>query len=217
MTLPSSFAIVGQSSFLPNLRADLRYARRLIFVIGPWMDGYFCREVFSYGKKSTPVQVLTRPLDESDPEKSMSKLNGLRLLKESFGEFSLKFLDTLHAKLILVDGVCYFGSMNWYEYSMKNVYEFLVRGTIDEIPELKKEVQTYWENATEGDLERIGRVIESKIREEGKRPSSFDAIHEEILDPLAQSVMKENPKAFVLRRKGSSAVRRIRPASKYAP
>jgi len=209
--------IVGQSRFLPNLRADLRYARKLIFVIGPWIDGYFCRELVSYGKKNTPMQVLTRPLDESDPEKSMSMLNGLRLLKKNFGEFSLRFLDTLHAKVILADDVCYFGSMNWYEYSMKNVYEFLVRGTIDEMLELKKEVQTYWEDAAKADLERTGRIIESEIREGGKHPQSFDAIREEILDPLAQSVMKENPKAFVLRRKGRPAIRRARPASKYAP
>jgi len=91
--------------------------------------------------------------------------------------------------------------MNWYKYSMENPYEFVLRGATREIQSLEKEALTYWNKGSDADLDEIGKAIESEIVNEGKSPSSFESIDKEILDPLARRVLKENPKAFILRRK----------------
>lgn len=201
MTSQNSFMIVGPSNFLPNLRADLRQAKVQVLVIGPWIDAHFCNELVSYAKKRTPARILTRPLDDSQPEDSMSRLNGLKLLSKYFQSFTVKFLDTLHAKVVLIDDVCYLGSMNWYKYSMENPYELVLRVATEKVEGLEKEVLAYWGKGSRVDLDKIGREIKSEIINEGKSPSSFEAIDKEILDPLARRVLEENPKAFILRRK----------------
>lgn len=185
-----NFKAIGAGKVLAYLRGDIQKAHKSLFVVGPWIDGYFIKEIISVLRKDISVRFLIRPEGSDDETTRIATLVSLKALKTHVDIFESRSLPNLHAKVIIIDNaIVYIGSTNWYRYSIEQALEITLRGLLSSITNIQDILDEYWEEAEPIYLEEVGTVPQGKLPE----------INYEILDPLARKVLEENPKAFVKR------------------
>lgn len=176
----SGFEAIGANRVLEYLRQDLRAARTSLFVVGPWIDGYFIRELIAVLPSNVCVQFLVRP--EKQHTEAIAALRPHTLSLEA------KSLPTLHAKVIVIDNaVVYLGSTNWYKYSLEQALEITLRGPLSEMIGLNRVLEAYWNQAKPINLARV----------KGISKENLPIIEGEILDPYVQEALRKNPKAWI--------------------
>ena len=186
-----NFKAIGAGKVLAYLRGDIQKAHKSLFVIGPWIDGYFVKEIISVMRKDISTRFLIRPEDSNDEITRIATLASLKALQTHVDIFESRSLPTLHAKVIIIDNdIVYLGSTNWYRYSIEQALEITLRGLLSSITNLQDILEQYWEEAELIHLEDVGTTI---------RQDELPEINHEILDPLARKVLEENPKAFIKR------------------
>lgn len=184
-----NFKAIGAGKVLAYLRGDIQKARKSLFVVGPWIDGYFVKEIISVMRKDISVRFLIR-LEYSNDETRFATLASLKALQEHVNIFESRSSPTLHAKVIIIDNdIVYIGSTNWYRYSIEQALEITLRGLLSSIMNLQDILDEYWEEAEPIHLEEVETIPQDELPE----------INHEILDPLAQKVLEDNPKAWVQR------------------
>lgn len=205
---------IGAGKVLAYLRGDLQQAKENVLVVGPWLDGFFVREIASYLKKSVAVRCLVR-IEAQEELISEVTYQALQELKIQFPGMEARSLSVLHAKVILIDDrVAYLGSTNWYKYSLEQAQEVTIRAALSDIKDLSNIVDEYWGSAKVIDLSADGkkREVQSGGTEcQGRlhmtkslsqtAKNRTPEINYDVLDPLARKVLQANPKAFVKRRK----------------
>lgn len=179
------FKVIGPGKVLPYLRGDLQKAHESLFVIGPWIDGYFIKEVNGAIKEDIVVRFLVRL---ANSESRLTNLNDLEYLSNQMMNFEARSLQTLHAKVIIIDdNVVYVGSTNWYKYSLEHTPEVTLRGHVSDISNFQRIIEGYWNKAEPVNLEQVKDGTNNNLSE----------IDYEILDPLARKALEANPKAFI--------------------
>jgi hypothetical protein len=190
--MPSeNFTCVGPGKTLAYLRNDLRMAARSFFLIGPWLDAYVAEQMVLHSPRNLRVRALVRAEHQVEPEAWRQIVSGLGTFAGHWSDFEARTLERLHAKCLLIDESAYVGSANWYRYSLETSLEIVLRGPLESAPGLQNECEALWERGT-------------PYHPPTKRPTTAataTGITHEVLDPLAQQVLKENPKAFVLGKK----------------
>jgi len=183
-----NFKAIGVGKVLAYLRADIQKARKSLFIVGPWIDGFFVREIIAVLHKNISVKFLVRLGEYVDENTRTTTLTSLKEVRSHVSNFEARSLPTLHAKAIIIDNdVGYIGSTNWYRYSLEQALEVTLRIHLSDVSDLKGILDEYWEEADPIPQE------EFEITQRGHLPE----INHEILDPLARKVLKENPKAFI--------------------
>jgi phosphatidylserine/phosphatidylglycerophosphate/cardiolipin synthase-like enzyme len=189
----SSFTCIGSGNILGYLRNDLREAKNSVIVIGPWMDDYFAEEVVKVAPSTLDSRAIVRPEAQMDSETWNRTEAALHLFSEHWTSFEAKVLDKLHAKILCIDGkTAYVGSTNWYRYSLEKSHEVVLRGPVDHIRGFDVELEGLWEK---------GEYFRHQSRAKAKDKPIPRGIDHEVIDPLAAKVLKQNPGAWVLRRK----------------
>lgn len=189
-----SFKALGQGKILPYLIGDIKKAQEEIIIFGPWLDAYFINEVISNINDDVSLQLLIRLDGEANIKENT--LNCVRLFKEKIPKFEAKMLNTLHAKIIIIDRkIAYIGSANWYKYSLETAFEIVMRGSYDNIRELGYLINDYWNKGEYIDTENGNMITLATTNTKLKEYNS------EILDPLIKKVLSENPKAFIIGKK----------------
>jgi len=189
-TSSRNFKAIGAGKVLAYLRGDIQKARKSLFVVGPWIDGYFVREIIAVLHKDTSVRFLVRLGDSDDETARTTTLTSLNAVRSHVSNFEARSLPTLHAKVIIIDNnVGYIGSTNWYKYSLEQSLEVTLRLRLSAMPDLQGILDGYWKQADPIPKEEVEIALRGKLPE----------INHEILDPLARKVLEENPKAFVKR------------------
>ena len=205
---------IGAGKVLAYLRGDLQQAKENVLVVGPWLDGFFVREIASYLKKSVAVRCLVR-IEAQEELISEVTYQALQELKIQFPGMEARSLSVLHAKVILIDDcVAYLGSTNWYKYSLEQAQEVTIRAALSDIKDLSKIVDEYWGSAEVIDLSVVGKEREAPVCVTGRQSEAsvgkpaapisknrVPEINHDVLDPLALKVLQTNPKTFVKRRK----------------
>ncbi len=189
LELSENFKVLGAGKVLPYLRGDISQAQKSLFVIGPWIDGFFTQELVSVFKKSLIVRFLVR-LENVEKDVRLTTLQSLRLAASSVSSFEARSLRTLHAKSIIIDSkIAYIGSTNWYKYSLEQSHEVTLRCTSDTALELERVLKEYWEKASPINSDSVISTFKDIPKE----------LSDEVLDPLARKVLDANPKAFIKR------------------
>ncbi|VVB91543.1 Cardiolipin synthase A [uncultured archaeon] len=189
-TSSGNFKAIGAGKVLAYLRGDIQKARKSLFVIGPWIDGYFVKEIIALLRKDISIRFLIRFGDTEDEKARIATLASLNAVRSHVASFEIRSLPTLHAKVIIVDNdIAYVGSTNWYRYSLEQSLEVTLRGSVSSMADLQDILDRYWEEAEQINLNEVEIISQDKLPE----------INHEILDPLARKVLEENPKAFVKR------------------
>jgi len=180
----NKFKVIGPGKVLSYLRGDLQKAHESLFVIGPWIDGYFIKEVKAAIKGDISTRFLVRL---ANSESRLTNLNDLEYLRTHLINFEARSLQTLHAKVIIVDNdVVYVGSTNWYKYSIEQALEVTLRGHVSDISNFQGIIEGYWNKAEPVNMEQVQIGI-----------NNLSKIDYEIIDPLARKALEDNPKAFV--------------------
>ncbi len=183
-----NFKAIGAGKVLAYLRGDLQKPRKSLFIEGPWIDGYFVKEIISVLRKDISTRFLIRPEDSHDETTRIATLASLKAVQTHVDIFESRSPPTLHAKVIIIDNdIVYIGSTNWYRYSIEKALEITLRGILSTITNLQDILDEYWEEAEPIHLEEVRTIPQGELPE----------INHEILDPLARKVLEENPKAFV--------------------
>jgi hypothetical protein len=176
----NGFKAIGANQVLEYLRQDLRSARTSLFVVGPWIDGYFIQELTAVLPSNVRVQFLVRP--------AKRHTEAIAALRPHISSLEAKSLPTLHAKVIVIDNkIVYLGSTNWYKYSLKQALEITLRGPLSDMLGLNRILEAYWNQAKPINLAKVKIVSKD----------SLPIIEDEILDPYAREALQENPKAWI--------------------
>lgn len=182
--------MLGTADVLGHLRADLRAARSIAWIVGPWIDGFFAQIVLDVAPNGVDLRVVTRPAAGASRSFSNHAL-AARSLFSSRRTTSVRLLENLHAKLIVVDDkTVYCGSANWYRYSLQEGRELVLRGPVEDALGLQDELHTIWEAASEDatvPLPVAGQEVANGYRAE-------------VVDPIAEAKLKEVPGSFIVRR-----------------
>lgn len=215
-TSSTNCKVIGAGKVLAYLRGDLQQAKQKVFIIGPWLDGFFVREIISCLRKNIVVQCLVRVENHTEEMSSNVTYQALQELKGSFADFKVKSLAALHAKVIIIDdSIVYLGSSNWYRYSLEQAKEITLRTSLAELKDLSKIIDEYWQSAkvvdvTDGQVYDDREDVDFNSEKAKKNSSRKDSttrqkkapeINYEILDPMALKILQDNPKAFVKHRK----------------
>lgn len=188
-----SFTSVGPGKALAYIRRDLRTAAKSIFLIGPWIDDYVAEQLSLVASQDLDVRVLVRAERQVEPEVWERIATAMSVCSRHWANFEARSLERLHAKCLLIDDrIAYVGSANWYRYSLEESLEIVLRGPISEAAGLQQDCESLWEDAARLETSRDSRPAATK-------PTT--GITHEVLDPLAASVLKDNPKAFILGKK----------------
>jgi phosphatidylserine/phosphatidylglycerophosphate/cardiolipin synthase-like enzyme len=162
-------------------------------IVGPWLDDYFADQVVLAAPSELGARAIVRDEEQMDPEAWQRTSAALSIFAAKWNDFKAKTQGRLHAKFLCIDDkILYLGSANWYRYSLEKSFELVLRGPKNEIIGFDEELERLWRNAA--DL----KVLQNSCK---SNKSIAKGIDYEIIDPIAQKVLKENPKAFVLRRK----------------
>lgn len=189
-TSSRNFKAIGAGKVLAYLRGDIQKARKSLFVIGPWIDGYFVKEIIALLRKDISIRFLIRFGDTEDEKARIATLASLNAVRSHVANFEIRSLPILHAKVIIIDNdIAYVGSTNWYRYSLEQSLEVTLRGSLSSMTDLQAILDGYWEEAEQINLKEVEIIPQDKLPE----------INHEILDPLARKALEENPKAFVKR------------------
>ncbi|SRR5579883_32345 len=188
-----NFTCVGPGKTLAYLRGDLRKASRCVFLIGPWLDTYVAEQIVLHAPRHVQARVLVRAEHQVEAKVWQEIVSALSRFAAHWQRFEVRTLERLHAKCLLVDeAIAYVGSANWYRYSLETSFEIVLRGPLGSIPGLQHECETLWEQARTFQIPGGGTITTS---------SEPTGIMDEVLDPLAAKVLRENPKAFILGKK----------------
>jgi phosphatidylserine/phosphatidylglycerophosphate/cardiolipin synthase-like enzyme len=189
----------GKGNIVPYLRTEITKVKKELFIIGPWIDGFFIDEIINnLVDKSIHLKMLLR-YEKEEPEIQENTLACIKELQSKIPNSEFRNSNTIHAKMILIDNsICLLGSANWYQYSLEQVEEIVLKLEISEIKNLEQITQSYWESGKKITMDAI--PLPKKIAQEKNIPSpkSFDT---EILDEKARKALKENSKAFIIGRK----------------
>lgn len=189
----SGFMLIGPGRVLAYLREDLASASKSIAIVGPWLDDYFAEQIILSAPANLEARLIVRDENQVDPRAQKRTAAALSIFAGQWKDFRAKSLENLHAKFLCIDNrIAYVGSANWYRYSLEKSLEAVLKGPKDEIAGFDEELERLWRKGK--DLTIRGKTIES-----GK--SDAKGIDYEILDPIAAKVLRDDPKAFVLRRK----------------
>lgn len=150
----SSIKLIGKGELLPNLRNSFKEAKESIYIIGPWIDSFFVREMIdSLNNENIKINFIVRLEDGEIDEKTKLALN---LAEQQINKFEAKSLESLHSKIILIDKkIFYLGSANWFQHSLNNPLEITIKGKLSVLPELETEVNYYWEISNNIKIEEI--------------------------------------------------------------
>jgi hypothetical protein len=174
------------------LRGDLSTASKSIAIVGPWLDDYFAEQLASASSPNLSVRAIVRDETQMDPIAWNRTFAALSIFAGHWRDFKAKSLEKLHAKVLCIDDrIAYVGSANWYRYSLENSLEAVLKGPKDEVAGFDEVLDRLWRNGR--DL-----TISGEICNAGKLAAK--GIDYEILDPIAARILKEDPKAFILRR-----------------
>ncbi len=196
--MPSAtFATVGTGELLAHLRGDLRKAKRSLWIVCPWIDGYFADEVAKVAAPTLSVRLAVRPQSAVEERSWSGIAAGAARLRSHFAAFDIVGLARLHAKAIVIDEkIAYLGSANFYRYSLEQSWELVVRGPADQFGNL---------------LQRLNGLFDQGVRlkvEGAFTRQAGDGIEEEIIDPIVQKILAENPKAWIIGTKKKKRVGR---------
>ncbi len=170
------------------MRADLSQAKNSVTIVGPWIDSFFVQEVLDSINKDLKLRFIVRIWDDEVDGKTFYALN---MAQEKIKNFEARSLPRLHTKAIVIDEkIAYFGSTNWYKYSMEKAVEITVRAKIENIREFNNQISEYWENS---------KTITFENKSFEKKDSK--PINDEIIDPIAKKVLENDPKAFYIGKK----------------
>ena len=188
-----NFTCIGPRDILAYVHGDLRAATRSVFLIGPWLDGYVAQKMVAVAPRTLNVRVLVRVEHHQDPIARNRTATALSIFAGHWTDFEARALERLHAKCLCIDGrIVYVGSANWYQYSLEQALEVVLRGPVEAIMGLDEVLEKLW---GQGELLKVS----GEVGETGNQVAP--GITYEVLDPLATEMLKQNPKAFVLGRK----------------
>ncbi len=139
--------MLGKGQILSHIKKSTAKTEENIFIVGPWLDAYFTREIIhSLPHPEIDVRFLVRDDDGVIDGKTLSALN---LARMNINLFQARSLEKLHSKVIIIDDTTfYLGSANWYWYSLKENWETTITGTTELIRELTPQLEKYWDTAT---------------------------------------------------------------------
>jgi phosphatidylserine/phosphatidylglycerophosphate/cardiolipin synthase-like enzyme len=189
----NGFMLIGPGKILAYLREDLSRASKSVVIVGPWLDDYFAEQIVLVAPKDLDACAIVRDEQQVDPVAWNRTSAALSIFAGHWSDFKAKTQERLHAKFLCIDNkIAYIGSANWYRYSLEKSLEVVLRGPKDEITGFDEEFEMLWRNA-------INLKIQNKSSISGKLPAM--GIDYELIDPIASKALKDNPKAFVLRKK----------------
>ena len=189
----NGFTLIGPGKILAYLREDLSKASESLVIVGPWLDDYFAEQIVLVAPRDLNARAIVRDEHQMEPEVWYRTSAALSIFAGHWNDFKAKTQERLHAKFLCIDDkIVYIGSANWYRYSLEKSLEVVLRGPKKEIIGFDEELERLWRNAI--DLKILHKDSESN-------KSIAKGIDYEIIDPIALKVLKENPKAFVLRKK----------------
>ncbi|HPS90647.1 MAG TPA: phospholipase D-like domain-containing protein [Methanothrix sp.] len=189
----NGFTLIGPGKVLAYLRDDLSRASESLVIVGPWLDDYFADQVVLASPSELDARAVVREEEQMDPEAWQRTSAALSIFAAKWTDFKARTQGRLHAKFLCIDDkILYLGSANWYRYSLEKSFELVLRGPKNKIIGFDEELERLWRNAA--DL----KVLQNSRK---SNKSIAKGIDYEIIDPIAQKVLKENPKAFVLRKK----------------
>lgn len=189
----NGFTLIGPGKTLAYLREDLSRASKSLVIVGPWMDDYFAKQVVLVAPPDLDARAIVRAEQQMDSEAWQRTSAALSIFSDHWKAFNARTQERLHAKFLCIDDrIAYIGSANWYRYSLEESLEVVLRGPKNEILGFDEELERLWRNALNFRIH-----LRSDLSEE----SNGRGIDHEILDPIALKILKENPKAFILRRK----------------
>lgn len=192
----SGFTSVGAGRILPALRADLRRAQSSLWIVGPWLDEYFAGAVAEAAPRGREldVRVLVRPEAEMAAEAWRHTRLGVGVVAKRWPGVECRALSGLHAKCIVIDRrVVFIGSANWYRHSVDSAIEVVVRGPLAKIVGLAEELAGLWGRAEVVETAASAAEVAGGVSRRG-------AICE-LNDPLAERVLAQVAKSFVLGRR----------------
>lgn len=189
--MPSNvWRMLGTADILGHLRADLKTASSTVWIVGPWIDGFFAQVVLDVVPDNVELRVITRPTTGASPSFSDHALSARSLFIGRRTTY-VRLLDDLHAKLVVIDDkVVYCGSANWYRYSLQESRELVLRGPAEDAVGLLDELCTIWELGSAG--APLSRPVAVQEVSKGYRA--------ELVDPIAEAKLKEVPGSFIIRR-----------------
>ncbi|MGD0951054.1 MAG: phospholipase D-like domain-containing protein [Methanotrichaceae archaeon] len=202
-----NFKCIGPGKVLAYLRNDLPKATRSIFIVGPWLDDYFAREIIRAAPENIEVRVLVRGRENVEPAAWERTQLAMSTFKSHWKGLQARHLDLLHAKVICIDGlIAYVGSANWYYFSLERSQEIVLRLPLNDAENLDDELERLWEAGSSLEV-----LIETsqEVRQHDNLPPIIpsprgpEAIQEipDRLDVLAATVLRKNPKAWVVGKK----------------
>lgn len=183
-----SSEVLGGGQLVAHLRGDLAQVRREVFIVGPWLDPWFAALVTESVPRDVRARLLTRPAATAG-DGAAGNDSAAAALGSHFERFELRYLDTLHAKTLVMDDIVWVGSANWYRYSLETARELVVR-SVGPVEAYDDEVADYWDAARPS-------AVPIAPKAEPRETTG------EIVDPIAARVLKEIPKTFVLGKKRS--------------
>ncbi|OPY50973.1 MAG: hypothetical protein A4E49_02473 [Methanosaeta sp. PtaU1.Bin112] len=188
----NGFMLIGPGKVLAYLRDDLSRASESLVIVGPWLDDYFADQVVLASPSELDARAIVREEEQMDPEAWQRTSAALSIFAAKWTDFKARTQSRLHAKFLCIDDkILYLGSANWYRYSLEKSFELVLRGPKNEIVGFDEELERLWRNAADLKVQQNSRKSNKSIAK---------GIDYEIIDPIAQKALKENPKAFVLRR-----------------
>ncbi|HWR26778.1 MAG TPA: phospholipase D-like domain-containing protein, partial [candidate division Zixibacteria bacterium] len=184
---------IGSGKALAYIRGDLRRATKSLFLVGPWIDDYVAEQLVLVAPKKLDARVLIRPEKQVQSDVWNRILTALYIFADHWDNFEVRVLERLHAKCLCIDShVVYVGSANWYRYSLEESMEVVLRGNVDGIYGIDKELEGLWEK---------GEILKISGTSSIMKTTPATGITKEVLDPIALRTLKQNPKAFVLGKK----------------
>lgn len=189
----NGFMLIGPGKVLAYLREDLSRASKSLVIVGPWLDDYFAEQVVLVAPTGLDARAIVRVEQQMDSEAWQRTLAALSIFSNHWRTFNARAQERLHAKFICIDDkIAYIGSANWYRYSLEKSLEVVLRGPKNEILGFDEESDSLWRNSID---------LRSHLKSNLPNNSIGRGIDHEILDPISLKILKENPKAFILRRK----------------
>ncbi|MCE5214589.1 MAG: phospholipase D-like domain-containing protein [Methanobacterium sp.] len=142
-----SLKLLDKGQILANIKKRILKTDKNIYIIGPWLDAYFTREIIhSLPHPEIEVNFLVRKDEGVIDGKTLSALN---LARMNITHFQARSLEKLHSKVIVIDNeTFYLGSANWYWYSLNKTFETTITGNIPLLSKLIPQIEEYWDIAT---------------------------------------------------------------------
>lgn len=183
--------VLGKDNLAGVLRSDLKKAKKEVQILGQWIDDYFASIIIESCPKNVSLRIVSRPFNTMDDNFVKYATSAYDLFSKSH-KTDFRFHSTIHAKVIIIDGViAYCGSANWYRYSMEKSEEIVLRGPVEAIPDIIDEVASIWDQST----------TEKYRLEETLLSQDVTGYNQELIDPIVSKKLKEVKGAFILGKK----------------